>query len=80
MTEEENMIEWLERYAAVTPTDQRRALYGRCCYDLVAFVKAHADEYDDLCALRDAADDHFRALLETTVDLLQNIARVELED
>ena len=64
------MIEWWERYAAATPADQWRALYGRCCFDLTSFFKDNAGDYDDVYALRDAAGDHFRALLEATARLM----------
>ena len=67
-------LEFWERYAAATPEDQRRVLYGRACCDLVAFIADNAADYDDVYALRDAAGDHFRALLEATAGLVVNVA------
>ena len=67
-------IQWWERYAAATPADQRRALYGRCCYDLASFLKDYAGGDRDVYALVDAADAHFRELLEATIGLMLNLA------
>jgi hypothetical protein len=65
-------LTWYEDYAAASPKDQRRALYGRCMFDVTKFIQDHASEHDDPYALMDAAQGEFRALLEATLGLLLN--------
>jgi len=67
-------FDWWQAYASASVADQRRAVYGRCCRELVAFIKDHAGEYGEVVALRDAAADYFRSLLEATIALGFNIS------
>lgn len=66
---------WDKKYAAASPGDQRRALYGRRVTELVHYVKAHASEYEDndLRPLIDAARPQVTRLLEATADLTLNL-------
>jgi hypothetical protein len=63
-------LAWWEQYADVPVAEQRRALYGRACHDLVAFIQDNADM--ETYPLLDLASEHFRDLLEATLGLAIN--------